>query len=136
MTMTQIPTIAQLNRGLHIAEQIAALQAEMAALFQGRAVPSPAPAAPTPHFQKARGRKKRRLSPQALANIRAAQKKRWARFRSGNAGKTVSAAYWKPAPKKKGGLTAEGRRRLAAAMKRRWAEAKKSGGPLPTAKKR
>lgn len=74
---------------------------------------------------------KRRLSPQALANIRAAQKKRWAQFRAGVAKSSSKAAT----PKKRGGLTAEGRKKLALAMKRRWAAAKAGKAPAPTAPK-
>ena len=122
------PTLDQLKRGLQIAEQIAALEAEMSAIFKGGDVSAPAKPAAT------RGGK-RRLSAQALANIRAAQKKRWARFKSGKTGAKAPAAS-KPAAKKKGGLTAAGRRKLALAMKRRWAAAKAGKGPAPTAPKK
>ena len=126
MTTNHTPTFDQLKRGLHIAEKIAALEAEMNDIFRGRSV-SPAAVAQA-HVPKAKGRRK--LSAQALANIRAAQKKRWAKVK----GATTAAAP-KAVEKRKGGLTPAGRAKLAAAMKRRWAEAKKSGGPAPTAKK-
>ena len=126
MTTNHTPTLEQLKRGIHIAEQIAALEAEMHAIFGGKA-PAHVTAVHAP-ATKTKGRRK--LSPQALANIRAAQKRRWAKVKG-----TKAPAAAKAPAKKKGGLTAAGRAKLAAAMKRRWAEAKKSGGPAPTAKK-
>ena len=129
MTTNHTPTINQLKRGLEIAEKIAALEAEMNGLFQGKAIAKIAiaqSAAP-----KAGGR--RQLSPEAIARIRAGQKRRWAKV---NATAAPAAPVAVKAPeKKKGGLTAAGRAKLAAAMKKRWAAAKKSGGPAPTAKK-
>jgi len=132
MTTNHTPTLEQLKRGIHIAEQIASLEAEMHAIFGGKA-PIHVAAVHVP-TTKIEGRRK--LSPQALANIRAAQKRRWAKVKGTKspAAAKASAAAKTPA-KKKGGLTAAGRAKLAAAMKRRWAEAKKSGGPAPTAKK-
>ena len=126
MTTKHTPTFDQLKRGLQIAEQIAALEAEMHAIFQGRAV-SPA-AVVKPEVPQKKRRKK--LSAQALANIRAAQQKRWAKVKG-----TSAHAAPKATAKRKGGLTPAGRAKLVAAMKRRWADAKKSGGPAPTAKK-
>lgn len=125
-----IPTVIQLKRGLQIAEQIAKLEAEMAAIFQGRSVAALGLAVGPAATKKG---KKRRLSAQALANIRAAQKKRWANFKKGSVGKKSAANAGKAAPKKKGGLTEEGRKKLAAAMKRRWAAAKAGKAPAPTA---
>lgn len=124
MTTNHTPTFDQLKRGLHIAEQIAALEAEMNAIFQGKAVSSAVSHAAT---SKKGGRRK--LSAQAIANIRAAQQKRWAKVKG-----TEAAAAPTPV-KKKGGLTPAGRAKLAAAMKKRWAAARKNGGPAPTAKK-
>ena len=126
-----IPTVNQLKRGLQIAEQIAKLEAEIAAIFQGRSVTERGLSAGSTGPRKG---KKRRISAQALANIRAAQKKRWAKFKKANAGMTTAAKTQKAAPKKKGGLTEEGRKKLAAAMKRRWAAAKAGKAPAPTAK--
>ena len=128
MITSHTPTINQLKRGLEIAEKIAALEAEMNGLFQGKASARPA-LAPSP-VPKAGGR--RPLSPEAIARIRAGQKRRWAKVK----GTAAPAAAAKVPVKKKGGLTAAGRAKLAAAMKKRWAAAKKSGGPAPTAKKK
>ena len=127
MTTNHIPTLNQLKRGLEIAEKIAALEAEMNGLFLGKAVVPTAFAASS--VPKAGGR--RPLSPEAIARIRAGQKRRWAKVK----GASAPVASKVPA-KKKGGLTAAGRAKLAAAMKKRWAAAKKSGGPAPTAKKK
>ena len=132
MTTNHTPTINQLKRGIEIAEKIAALEAEMNGLFQGKAIAKIAiaqSAAP-----KTGGR--RQLSPEAIARIRAGQKRRWAKVNATAATAAPAAPVAVKAPeKKKGGLTAAGRAKLAAAMKKRWAAAKKSGGPAPTAKK-
>jgi hypothetical protein len=122
------PTLNQLKRGLELAERIAKLQAEMASIFGGSADTASAPVAPSGLGRKGR----RKLSAKALANIRAAQKKRWAKFKS-QKGPAKAKPVAKPAKKRT--LTKAGRARLAAAMKARWAAARKSGGPLPTAKK-
>lgn len=127
MTTNHIPTLNQLKRGLEIAEKIAALEAEMNGLFQGKAVARTAIA----HSAAPKRGGRRALSPEAIARIRAGQKRRWAKVKGTNA--PVAA---KVPAKKKGGLTAAGRAKLAAAMKKRWAAAKKSGGPAPTAKKK
>jgi hypothetical protein len=121
------PTLAQLKRALEIAERIARLQSEMNSIFGGSA-PSSSLSAASPGRRKGRRRK---LLPQAVANIRAAQAKRWAKVK----GRKAAAKPAKAKPAKRRGLTAAGRARLAAAMKKRWAAARKSGGPLPTAKK-
>jgi uncharacterized membrane protein len=140
-----IPTLAQWQRGLRIVEQIAALEKELKDILGGAPAPAPSVAKAAPKASKPARRK---LSPQAIANIRAAQKKRWAKV---NALKKAPAsakksAKAKPAKakapqapnvpaKKKRKLSPEVRARLAAAMKARWDAAKKSGGPAPTAPK-
>ena len=124
-----IPTLSQLYRGLHIAQQIAALQEEMAAIFKASPFISAIVVTPT---VKATRRKKGSMSAAGRANIRAAQKARWTAFKKGKA----PAAMRTQAPaKKKGGLTPAGRARLAAAMRKRWAAAKAGKGPAPTAGK-
>jgi hypothetical protein len=140
MNTNHTPTIEQLKRGIQIAEQIANLRTEMAAILRGMAPQPAAKAQPSAPAAKVRGGKRRKLSPQALANIVAAQKARWAKFNSAK-GKASAPKAGNKAPAtakpagKKGGLTAAGRARLAAAMKARWAAARKGGGPAPTAKK-
>lgn len=132
MNNNYTPTLNQLKRGLQIAEQIASLEAEMAALFKGATVKEAVSAAPAKQAETRGG--KRRLSPRALANIRAAQKKRWAKFKRQQ--KAAAFSHAPAAPKrKKRRLTPAGRARLAAAMRARWAAARKSGGPAPTARK-
>lgn len=136
-----IPTLSQWQRGLKIVEQISALEKELKGILGGATVKTASVAKPAAAAKPAR----RKLSPQALANIRAAQKKRWAKVKAGKkapaAGKkTAKAKAAKPqaakAPaKKKRKLSPEVRAKLAAAMKARWEAAKKSGGPAPTAKK-
>src|SRR5438105_1528344 len=104
------PTVDQLKRGLEIAEQIAVLEKEMRAVFPDQTI--------SPIRMKAlpRSTKKRQLSSEALANIRAAQKRRRAREKIGKAQRRIAKA---PA-KKKGGITAAGRAKLAAGMRARW----------------
>ena len=126
------PTIDQLNRAVQIAEQIAVLESEMAALLAGQTISTSLvkAAQPGPTI-----RKKRTMSPEGRARIAAGAKARWAKARSGNVNAEPPAATSPssaPASKKKGGLTEEGRKRMAAAMKKRWAEAKKAGGSVLT----
>lgn len=145
---TNTPTLDQLKRGLEIAQRIAALEAEMAAIFAGKIVTPSAVrfsvvAAPA---KKAQAGKKgrRKFSAQALANIRAAQKRRWAKVNGKKSSAApakakaapVKAATKKAPPTKKRKLAPEVRAKLAAAMKARWDAAKKSGAPSPTAKKK
>jgi hypothetical protein len=127
---TPIISIDQLKRAIVVAEQIQALQAEYAAILGNRPTASAA-AAPS----ATKGRKRRKMSPEARARIVAAQKARWAKIRSGKAAKAPAAKAPAPARKKRT-ITPEGRARLAAAMKARWEAAKKSGGPAPTKKKK
>lgn len=117
------PTIHQLKRGLQIAEQIATLESEMAAIFKG----GESPALSSSARAKVPGTRggKRRLSPQALANIRAAQKKRWANFRGGKA--PAKAA---PAKKNQRAFSRAHLAKLAAAAKKRWAAIR--AGKLPS----
>ena len=95
--MNTTPTLSQLQRGLAISEQIAALQAELSAIFNGSA-PAPAvKAAPTAKAPAAQGdgrtgkrsaatpKKKGGMSPAHKAKLKAAAKKRWAAIRAGKA---------------------------------------------------
>jgi hypothetical protein len=140
-----IPTLSQWQRGLEIAQQIATLEKELATILGRQAAPPAAKAAPAAKASpKAAPPAKRKLSPQALANIRAAQKKRWSKVKAGQkapaAPTTKSAPPEQPEPakapeKKKRQLSPEVRAKLSAAMKAKWEAAKQSGGPAPTAKK-
>ena len=115
MKSNHTPTLNQLKRGIQIAEQIASLEAEMAALFKGASVKGASTAAPVERAGTRGG-------------------KRRAKFKSQK--KAVGASHVPAATKKKKRrLTPAGRARLAAAMKARWAAARKSGGPAPTARK-
>jgi hypothetical protein len=64
--------------------------------------------------------KRRKLSPQGLANIRAGARKRWARV-NGRNGITGAPR------KRKGKMSAAGKARVAAAVKARWAAARRAG---------
>jgi hypothetical protein len=114
----------QLKRGLQIAEQIAALEAEMAAVFGGKVAPSPAAAVPAGNAQTSK-KGRRKFSAQALANIRAAQKKRWAKV----AGKKPAATP----EKKKRKLSPTALANIRAAQKRRWAKVKGAAAPAKAA---
>ena len=109
--MTTTPTLSQLQRGLAISEQIAALETELAAIFNG-AVPTKA--TPTMTAAQGDGRKGKR-SAATIAKMKASQQARWAK---------VKAPVVSKAPVKKGGMSAEGRARIVAAQKARWAAKK------------
>jgi hypothetical protein len=117
---TTTPTLQQLQRGLQLAEQIAALEAEMAAIFAGNSVSTFAVAA-APGKAKGANKRRRKFSAQALANIRAAQKKRWAKVGA----KKASAA---PA-KVKRKLSPKAVANIRAAQKKRWAKVKGQKAP-------
>ena len=136
--MSTGPTIDQLKRALRIAEEIAGLRAQLASIVQGGSPPKPSAAPAAPKAAKAPRARRRKLSPEALAGIRAGQQKRWAKHNAAKdatpAAPVAATAPAKPA-KAKRTVSPEVRAKLAAAMKSRWAAAKQSGGPLPTAKK-
>ena len=102
-------TPRQLRQAADIKERIDALENELNQLLGGEV-------SATPQVTKVRSRK-RRLSAQGIANIRAGVAKRMAAR-----GKAPAV---KPARKRK--LTAAGRAALSAAAKARWAKARKAG---------
>ena len=109
-------TSSQLRQAADLKEKIEALNAELAALFGGKApVPVEAPA-PVEAEEPAKPGK-RTMSPAHKAKIRAAQALRWAKY---NAAKGQPAAK----PAKKGGMSAAGKARIIAAQKLRWAKVK------------
>ncbi len=102
-------TPQQLRQAADIQEKIVSLQNELAQLLD----------LPSESEFHAPGRK-RRLSPEGLANIRAGARRRWAKVHaeSGN-----GAAGRKPRRK----MSAAGRASIAARMRARWAAAKRAG---------
>jgi hypothetical protein len=104
-TMIDI-TPQQLRKAANIQEKILLLQKELGQLLGG---PAPAPAA-------ARGPRKRRMSAQGLANIRAGVRKRMM-------AQTKGKAVQKPRRK----MSAAAKARLSALAKARWAKAKRAG---------
>ena len=75
------PTLSQLQHGLAIFEQIAALETELAALFNGAA---PASAAKAPTAPKAPAKQKRKpMSPAVKAKLSAMMKARWEAKKAG-----------------------------------------------------
>lgn len=79
------PTLEQLRRAIEISEQISKLEAELASVL-GQAGVQGAKRAYTRRKTSAVGaprrkRKKVKISPEGLANIIAAQKRRWAKVK-------------------------------------------------------
>jgi hypothetical protein len=102
-------TPQQLRHAADIQEKILALQHELGQLLGSDSqsgVDAPV--------------KRKRISAQGLANIRAGARKRWGKVK-GNDG-TVGMPH-----KPRGKMSAAGRKRIAAALKARWAAAKKAG---------
>jgi hypothetical protein len=119
------PTIANLQRALAVAEQIAKLQAELASIVgDSSSVSSTRKPTASPVAKKG----KRTMSPEARAKIAAAQKARWAKAKGGKAPAAAVKAKKKPAAKAKGKrtLSPEGRAKIVAALKARWAAKKKA----------
>lgn len=145
--MTTTPTIDQWKRGLQIAEQIAALEAEMKALMGGAIGnakhTAPAGAKATATVVKKKGG----MSAAGRARIAAAQKLRWSKIKKAKASAPGATAATPNAPdakapapktaaKKKRTMSPEVKAKLAKAMKARWAAAKAGKGPAPTARKK
>jgi len=81
---TTIPSAATLRRAIEISERIEKLEAELRSVLSGGSAAS-APAAPKAAAGAKRGKKRRRMSPEARARIVAAQKLRWAKVRAAKA---------------------------------------------------
>jgi hypothetical protein len=69
----------QLKRALKISEQIQKLEAKLASILGSTAATPTTKRAYTKKGPGKKKRKKTKISPEGLANIRAAQKKRWAK---------------------------------------------------------
>ena len=115
--MTTTPTISQLQRGLAIFEQIAALQTELAAIFNSAAPASEAKATPA----QSGGRTGKR-SAATIAKMKASHQARWAKIKGEKAPATSKA----PAKQKRKPMSPAVKAKLSAMMKARW-EAKKAG---------
>jgi hypothetical protein len=112
-TMVTNLTPTQLRQAASIKEQIEALNKQLGAILGSTGVSAPS---------KSTKPAKRKMSAGHIAKIRAAQKARWAKVRSGKpAAKPVAKAAVKPA-KKKGTISAAGIARIKAAQKARWAK--------------
>ena len=128
------PTLQQLQRGLAIAQQISALEAELKAIFSGSDPASAAKATPA----QSDGRTGKR-SAATIAKMKAAQQARWAKVKGKKpvaASKAPAKANAVTAAKKKRTMSPATKAKMAAAMKARWAAAKAGKGPAPTAKKK
>jgi hypothetical protein len=100
----------QLRQAADIQERIVELQYELGQLL-GSAAPQSSFEAPS---------RRRKLSAEGLANIRAGARKRWSKFHGTNGAS-------KPARKGRSKMSAAGRASIAARMRARWAAAKRSG---------
>jgi hypothetical protein len=132
-TMINI-TPQQLRKAANIQEKIQSLQKELGQLLGGRGETATTEAP----------KKKRKVSAAGLANIRAAQKTRWARIKAGKGPKKGKlsaqgianiragvrkrmAGKLKPVQKPKRKISPAARARLSALAKARWAKAKEAG---------
>ncbi len=106
----------QLRKAADLQEKILELQQQINELLGGAF----AETAPQPVQTARAGKGKRRLSAQAIANIRAGVAKRMARR-----AQSVSAAGPNGEPRRR--MSAAGRRALSLAAKARWAKAKATG---------
>ena len=134
--MTTTPTLSQLQRGLAISEQIAALETELAAIFNGSAPTKATPTAKSPAAQ-ADGRKGKR-SAATIAKMKASQQARWAKVKGKKpavASKAPAKAKAETPVKKKRTMSPEAKAKIGEAMKARWA-AKKAQADASTAKKK
>ncbi len=104
---------AQLRRAATLKEQLEKLQQELASLLGAPAAPQAPAAAP---------KKKGKLSAVGRANIRAAQKARWAKIK----GKAQPA---EPPKKKKFTMSAAAKAAISKAAKARWAKIKAAKKP-------
>jgi hypothetical protein len=113
-------TPSQLREAADLQEEIAQLQSQLAAII-GTKAPAQVPV-------KGSQPAKRKLSPAHLAKIKAAQKKRWAKFHALKAktgvAKTAAKPVTKPVKKAKTKISPEGIARIKAAQKARWAKVK------------
>jgi hypothetical protein len=100
-------TPQHLRNAAELQEQILALQSELADLLRFGSTELVA----TPKLRR------RRMSAQGLANIRAGARKRWAWLK----GRKITSA------KRKGKMSAASRARIAAALRARWKAAKMAG---------
>ncbi len=80
--MTTTPTLSQLQRGLAIFEQIAALQTELAAIFNGSAPAPAAKATPAPAPAAQSGGRTGKRSAATIAKMKASQQARWAKLKA------------------------------------------------------
>ena len=130
--MTTTPTLSQLQRGLAIFEQIAALETELAAIFNSAAPASAAPAAQS-------GGRTGKRSAATIAKMKASQQARWAKIKGEKAPvapKAPAKAKAEAPVKKKRNISPEARAKMAAAAKARWADAKAGKAPDPASKKK
>ena len=104
-------TSQQLHRAADILERVESLQGQLEQLLG-------APAQAT--VAEPTGRRTRKFSAQALANIRAGARRRWAREQGAE-------KATEPAQKRKRKISAAHRAALSAAAKRRWVKAKQAG---------
>jgi hypothetical protein len=126
--MTTTPTLSQLQRGLAIFEQIAALETELAAIFNVSAPTSSAKATAAPAPAAQSGGRTGKRSAATIAKMKASQKARWAKIKGEKAPVAAKAPVVgkAPAKQKRKPMSPAVKAKLSAMMKARW-EAKKAG---------
>ena len=124
--------VDKLKRGLVIAQQIQALEAELASILGTKtAAPATAKAAKAPKAPKA-AKGKHIMSPEGRARIAAAQRARWSKIKRAKApapakaAKTAKVPAAKPAAKAKvkRNISPESRAKMVEGAKQRWAAIK------------
>ena len=116
--MSNTPTLQQLQRGLAISEQIASLEAEMAALFNGSMPVSAAATKSTSPKSDARTGKR---PPKTIAKMKAAQQASGVKIKISPLDTLEMST---PKPAKKSGMSAAHRAKLKKAAQARWARIK------------
>ncbi len=117
-------TPQRLRKAADLKERIDALQAQLDELLGGEAT-APTSAAEAPQV-RSNGRKRRKLSAQAIANIRAGVAKRMAKKAGGAAQSATAGNGGAEAPKKRR-MSAAAKARLSALAKARWKKARAAG---------
>ncbi len=119
-------TAPQLRKAADLKEQLDSLENELNDLLGGEVPADAKTAVEAPDTSRPGRPKRRKLSPEGRAAIRAAAKARWAAMRMGKKGAKV-AAEPEPPVKRRRVISAAGRRAMSLAAKARWAKAKEAG---------
>lgn len=114
MSITNL-TPSQLRKAANLKEKIAALEKELASLLSSTPVQASAPAT----------KAKRKMSAKGLANLRAAQKKRWAKVDAAKPATQKIVVVSVPGKKGRKKMSSAAKAKQSAKMKAYWAAKKK-----------